>query len=137
MGLLQSQIDRQIGKHKEWYSIHYPLCGFCGHLFKPKDIVDLAHFIRRSSSRELQTVKLNCCLAHRDCHDIYDNSPDQAIYLPRFFEVMYIVWLLDRQYFSRVSGNYADLQDVFAKFPDVEEGEISHHGELVQLHYLL
>lgn len=98
--------------------------------------MDLAHLVRRSYSIELQSVKLNCMLAHRQCHDIFDNDPAQAIYLPRFIECMYIIWRIDEQYFNQVSGNYPQLSGIFDQFKTVPYEKLDHHGELLQLDYL-
>ena len=130
----QSGIDSQLYEIKKWYQHHFPLCGYCGHLVRGSG--ELSHFIRRSYSRELQTEKLNTCLAHPDCHTIYDDSPDQAIYLPRIIEVLYIVYLLDVQYFNLIAGHYEQLADVLQLFPSVSYQKIEHHGELLTLQYL-
>jgi len=130
----QSQIDRKCHELKRWYRENFPLCGYCGHLVRGSG--ELSHIIRRSYSRDLQTMKLNCCLAHPDCHEIYDNDPDQAVYLPRIVEVLYIIFLLDSTYFNLIAGHYEQLADVLQLFPSVQYQEIEHHGELLQLSYL-
>lgn len=130
----QSDIDHKLAIIKNWYKQHYPICGFCGHLVREGG--DLAHFIRRSYSVELQTNKLNSCLCHRHCHSCFDNSPDQAQYLPRIIEVMYIIWRLDQQYFNQIADQMPELFPVFEQFPGLEIGELDHHGELLQLTYL-
>lgn len=134
--MTQSQIDRELSSIKAWYSRNYPLCIFCGHLVR--DGGQIAHLIRRSYSRELQTVKLNTGLAHFECHEIFDDHPDQAVYLPRIVEVLYIIWLLDRQYFNLIASHYENLAGVLQLFPDVRSDipDIEHHGELLQLNYL-
>lgn len=134
MRLSQSQIESILQKHKAWYWKHYPLCVFCGHRVRHDG--DLAHLIRKSYSIPLQTVKLNCGIAHRSCHDIFDNDPGQAIYLPRFIECMYIIWMLDEQYFNQISHNYPQLSDIFSQFNTVPYEKLDHHGELIQLDYL-
>ena len=126
-------IESELHRIKEWYVINYPLCLFCGHRVNAGD---LAHLIRKSYSIPLQTVKLNTGLAHRQCHDLFDNDPAQAIYLPRFIECMYIIWTLDERYFNQISGNYPQLLDIFDQFNTVPCGKLSHHGELIQLDYL-
>ena len=130
----QNQIDRRCHEFKKWYQDNFPICGLCGHLVRGEG--DLAHIIRRSYSEKLQTVKLNCMLTHRDCHEIYDNDPDQAVYLPRIVEVLYIIFLLDSTYFNLIAGHYEQLADVLQLFPSVQYQEIEHHGELLQLSYL-
>ena len=131
----QSSIENICSQYKAWYRENFPLCIFCHHRIKEGE-GDLAHLIRRSYSRDLQTIKLNTGLAHPDCHTIYDDSPDQAIYLPRIIEVLYIVYLLDENYFNLIAGHYEQLADVLQLFPSVQYQEIEHHGELVQLLYL-
>lgn len=131
-----SHINRELSGIKVWYTENWPLCIFCGHGIKEGE-GDLAHLIRRSYSRDLQTVKLNTGLAHRDCHNIFDNEPDQAVYLPRIVEVLYIIFLLDSTYFNLIAGHYEQLADVLQLFPSVSGHEIHHHGELLTLQYLL
>jgi lipopolysaccharide biosynthesis protein len=131
----QQQIDRELSKIKSWYIANWPLCIFCGHRVK-EGTGDIAHLIRRSYSRDLQTVKLNTGLAHRECHYIFDNEPDQAIYLPRIIEILYIVYLLDENYFNLIAGHYEQLADVLQLFPSVPYQKIEHHGELLTLQYL-
>jgi len=128
------QIDRECAKIKTWYEQNWPLCIFCGHQVKGGE---LAHLIRRSYSIELQTIKLNTGLAHHDCQEIFDDHPDQAIYLPRIIECLYIIYLLDENYFNIISGHYAELADAMQLFPSVPYRKIEHHGELLQLNYLI
>ena len=132
----QSSIDSKLSKIKQWYHIHWPLCLFCNHYVKP-EFAQLAHIIRRSYSREYQDLKLNTGLSHPDCHDLFDNYPDQAIYLPRFLEIQFIGWLIDPAW-----HNEQKLLYDFYKFPDFEEisNEYSlhltppdHHGEMLIL----
>lgn len=131
--LIQSQIDRICAQYKAWFSAHYPLCLYCGHNVREGD---LSHIIRKSYSRELQTVKLNTGLAHRSCHDIWDNQPDQHIYLPRIVEILYIIYVLDENYFNQIAGNYESLAHILQLFPSVEYRDITYHGEILQLNYL-
>jgi hypothetical protein len=128
-----TEIDRICHEHKVWYVANYPLCGYCGHYVKHGD---LSHIIRRSASRELQTNKLNLCLAHSDCHKIWDDCPEQAIFLPRVLEILYCIYLLDLQYFYQYADHFPELFDVFEQFPEVGQEDIKHHGELIQLNYL-
>jgi lipopolysaccharide biosynthesis protein len=132
--LTQSQIDRICAQHKAWYWKNYPVCGYCGHRVRKEG--ELSHIIRRSYSRELQTVKLNTCLAHHDCHEIWDDKPDQHIYLPRIVEVLYIIFLLSPEYFHQIAGNYESLAHILQLFPSVEYRDIEHHGQVLQLIYL-
>jgi len=130
--LTQNQIDSELSKIKGWYKHNYPLCIFCGHRVKGGQ---LAHLIRRSYSRELQAVKLNTGLAHLDCHEIFDDHPVQAVFLPRILEVLYIIWILDEPYFNMIADNFEELSDAMQMFPQVQQN-IKHHGELLTLQYL-
>jgi hypothetical protein len=98
---------------------------------------DLAHIIRRSYTSEIMTLKLNTGLAHRECHDTYDNCPEQAQFLPRMPEILYIAWRLSPEYFYQIADKFPLLAPFFERFPEVEIGEIEHHGELLSLQYLL
>ena len=126
-------IESELHRIKEWYVINYPLCLFCGHRVNAGD---LAHLVRKSYSITLQTVKLNTGLAHRQCHSLFDDDPAQAIFLPRFTECMYIIWMLDQKYFNQISDNYPQLSGIFDQFKTVPYQNIEHHGELLQLDYL-
>ncbi|NMC59219.1 MAG: hypothetical protein GYA51_07545 [Candidatus Methanofastidiosa archaeon] len=130
----QSQIEKILSEYKKWYFINYPLCGLCGHIVRGEG--DLAHIVRRSYSIELQTMKLNTFLSHRVCHDLYDNSPAQAVYLPRIIEILYIAYLLDSDYFNLIAGHFEELAHVLQLFPTVEYRNIEHHGQILQLNYL-
>ena len=63
--------------YKEWYWHNWSLCLFCNHDVRKDG--DLAHIIRRSASSELKTLKLNTGLAHRECHEIFDNKPAEFV----------------------------------------------------------
>jgi len=133
MRLKQNNIDYELSVIKNWYQDNYPLCGFCGHRVK-NGYGELAHLIRRSASRELQTLKLNTMLSHHECHDIFDNKPKEAVYLPRFYEVMFIIFLIDDQYYSQMVGSlYPDVwfPNYFAISKDIHS--LEHHGELLTL----
>lgn len=119
--------ESKLSEIKEWYWKNWSMCIFCNH--KVRDEGDLAHLIRRSESIRLQTIKLNTGLAHRICHDIFDNKPGEAIYLPRFFEIMFIIYLLDEAYYNRIASLYngPDFSDV--TYPHALE----HHGQLLTL----
>ena len=135
--LSQEQIDRELTKIKSWYWLNWPLCIFCGHEVRRKEGGQLAHLIRRSETTALQTCKLNTGIAHYDCHSIFDDNPDQALYLPRIIEVMYIIWKLDADYFYRLSSRFPELNEVFELFPEVPDQRLEHHGELITLQYLI
>jgi len=128
----QSQIDSKLAKIKSWYEINHPLCIFCGHRVGKDG--QLAHLVRRSETRsEMQVNKLNTGLAHPSCHEIFDNDRIGTIFLPRFYEVMYIIYLLDPEYFMRISSYYPDHADLFDRFPDLPFKNIKHHGQLLHL----
>lgn len=118
---------------KDWYEQNYPLCIFCGHLVRNGD---LAHLIRRSYSEKYILLKLNTGLAHRDCHEIFDNEPSQALYLPRIIECFYIIWLIDKEYFNMKSSDFPQLLRIFQLFPALPYKTIEHHGQLT-LQYLM
>ena len=85
-------------------------------------------------------MKLNTGLAHHDCHEIADNKPQQAIYLPRFNEVHFIMWLIDPEIFKQVAVNvYPDYEfPDFVKIADeyaLHLTQPQHHGELLHLPY--
>lgn len=126
--------EAQLNKIKRWYVLHYPLCLFCGHRVNEGD---LAHIIRRSYTSEIMTLKLNTGLAHRECHEDYDNNPALAQLLPRMPEVLYIAWRLDPDYFYQIADKFPLLSPFFERFPEVEIGEIEHHGEILTLQYLV
>ena len=71
----------------------------------------VAHLISKSFSGELQTVKLNTGFAHPDCHEIFDDHHDKAIYLSRIVEVLCIIWTLDDHYFKMNAENFGELYD--------------------------
>jgi len=123
----QSETERKLADIKNWYIKHWPLCVFCNH--KIREGGELAHLIRRSESRRLQAVKLNTGLAHHNCHDIFDNKPGETIFLPRFFEVMFIIYLLDEAYYNRIASIYngPDFSNVTYPYP------LEHHGQLITL----
>lgn len=122
-------------KIKQWYWENWPLCLFCNHRIRKEG--DLAHIIRRSWSTRYQTLKLNTGLAHRACHDIFDNDPHGAVCLPRFNEVMFIGYLIDPGWMDEQKLLYP-----FYEFPDFEAISnryglhligYDHHGELLFL----
>jgi hypothetical protein len=106
---------------------------FCGHSVKKHG--DLAHLIRRSASSELKTLKLNTGLAHRDCHEIFDNKPSEAIYLPRFYECLFIIWRIDLTYYGQMANNYSMLGINLPDFFKIDQsiGPLEFHGELLTL----
>lgn len=95
----QSRIDRILAKRKKWLQAHEPICIFCGgHC--PNG--ELAHKIRRSYSRELQTSDLNTGLAHNDCHADFDDHLEEAQRLPKFWKVMEDIKIMDQLYYNRI-----------------------------------
>lgn len=127
------RIENELSKIKDWYEQHYPLCIFCGHLVKSGD---LAHLIRRSYSERYILCKLNTGLAHRDCHEIFDNDIQQSVFLPRIIECLYIIWLLDERYFSLIVDNFTSLLHILQLFPNLPFSQIDHHGQIITLQYL-
>jgi hypothetical protein len=102
------QIENILNKHKEFWLKHYPLCIFCGH--KVRNRGQLAHKIRRSADRNLSVMLFNTGLAHHECHEIFDNVPEEAVLLPLFWEVMYDISMIDSNYFYQLMINvYFDL----------------------------
>lgn len=141
----QSLIDSRLDRIKKWYWEFWPLCLFCNHRVKEEE-AQLAHIIRKSqhskiySREELITMKLNTGLAHHDCHEIADNDPEQAIYLPRFIEVHFLMWLIDPEIFSQVAANVYPLYEFpdFTRITDeyaLHWQDLQHHGELLYLPY--
>lgn len=132
----QNLIDSRLAKIKSWYLINWPVCIFCNH--RVGENAQLAHLIRKSETRsELQYEKLNTGLAHHDCHDIFDNKPYEMVYLPRIYEVLYIIWLLDPDYFNRISSYVPNYNNIYDSFPDLPYKDIEHHGELIHVNQWL
>jgi hypothetical protein len=102
----QNLINRALTARKKWLIDNEPNCIFC--LEFVGECGDLAHKIRRSyaSSRftgfEIQTHKKNVGLAHRLCHDVFDNSIKTAQHLPGFWSVMDDIKELDEQYYNKL-----------------------------------
>ncbi len=101
--LQQSKIDRKLQKRKEYLALYFPVCIFCGHLCKTGDLV---HLIPRSwqsknySREELQTLPMNTWLGHRECHNIFDNHPSEALELLPFIpSAMMIIKEIDIEYY--------------------------------------
>lgn len=112
----QRRVDSNLSIIKQWYQENYPICPFCGHrVFSG----DLAHFIRRSdrskywNNEDLQTLVYNVGLAHRDCHDIYDNHPDQAHYLPKILDVAFNVFIIAPDLYPSFADLYKITQRSF------------------------
>lgn len=132
----RNNIDQELTKIKLWYYENWPLCLFCNHNVRKGD---LAHLIRRSASTRLQTLKLNTGLAHRECHDIFDNKPGEAVYLPRFYECMFLIWRIDLAYHGILSYHYETLGIILPDFFNIDPQipTIEHHGQLLTLLPLL
>ncbi len=103
----QAAIDREIDKRKKWLILNEPVCIFCG---RPCKNGDLAHKIRRSwTSRlytrfELQTMPKNTGLAHRDCHDIFDNDKELSKTLPKYNKILKDIKEIDNEYYNITFG---------------------------------
>ena len=112
----QARIDRVNSKRKKWLIENYPVCIFCLHLVTGPQIkrgeVDLCHKIRRSETSdrytrfELQTMDRNTGLGHPDCHDIFDNDPENAVLLPGFPFVMQDIKEIDLKIYKRMLLTY-------------------------------
>lgn len=95
----QQKIDRELSKIKKELLRTRPMCIFC--LQRVGENCDLAHKIRRSETSniftkfELQTHKMNVGLAHRNCHDTFDDDPELAKSLPGYKAVMNDIKQLD------------------------------------------
>lgn len=107
----QKKIDRELTRIKRHWEANLPICIFCRHYVKPGE-GQLAHKIRRSETStnysrfELQTMYINTGLAHHDCHEIFDNVPEEAILLPGFPYVMNDIWIIDPLIFNRLMMNF-------------------------------
>jgi len=132
-----THIEAELHRLKLWYWHNWRLCLFCNHAVRKEG--DLTHLIRRSASIHLQTLKLNTGLAHRECHDIFDNKPGEAIYLPRFIECMYLIWKIDINYYGPLASCYSNTEITLPDFfkIDSELPPIEHHGELLTLRSFL
>jgi hypothetical protein len=110
----QQRIDARLSIIKQWYQENYPICPFCGHRVLSGD---LAHFVPRSFASKyyprevIQTLINNVGLAHRDCHEMYDDHPDQAHYLPKILDVAYNVAIIEPDYFPIMFDRY-NLSDI-------------------------
>jgi len=135
-------IESRLYQIKLWYYQNWPLCLFCNHRVRDGK-GQLAHIIRRSyqsskySREELQTMKLNTGLAHHACHEIYDNKPKEAVLLPRFLEVQFILWLIDPGFFEQQKliyedfFNFPDFAGITNKYPHL--AQCANHGDLLYL----
>lgn len=103
----QQYIDRVLYKKKKEWKKHDPVCVFGLHPLKNSEI-QVAHLIRRSekiegySRQELQTMDLNIAPACHDCHDIFDNDPELAVYLPGIHNVLNRIRQIDEMYYNRM-----------------------------------
>jgi len=105
----QAKINRAIRKRTEWLFVNYPLCIFCGHSIGK--YADPVHLIRRSNAIpdfdrfQIQTMDLNLWLGHRDCHDIFDNKPEEALLLPQFDLVMALIHQMSPEVYNELTIN--------------------------------
>lgn len=116
----QARINRKCAKRKQWLIENNPICIFCLHLITQRQIeygeVHLCHKIRRSdqssrySREELQTMDLNTGLGHPDCHDMYDNDPENAVLLPGFPFIMNDIKKIDINIYDKQKLNYGKGQ---------------------------
>jgi hypothetical protein len=97
----QRRIDSKVSKRKIWLKKNFPVCIYCLHLALEGDA---SHLIRRSYAselygrEELQTMDINIWLAHRTCHDIFDNSPSEAVRMNNFWGVMQLIRFIEPSY---------------------------------------
>lgn len=125
----QQHIYSEIHKLKLWYQEHEPFCIFCTHGVKE---FDMCHLIRRSDAVDgltriqLQTMKDNVWPGHRDCHDIYDNHPELAVFLPGIGKVIELVGKISPQHQQRLMQS---LSPYWPEFKTIES-KMSYSGEL-------
>lgn len=50
-------------------------------------------------------MDLNIGLTHHDCHVIFDNEPDQAVYLPRIGKILADIKKIDKDYFQLINSH--------------------------------
>lgn len=109
------RIQSKLARRKKYLLANEPICIFCLHLITPAQIrngeADLCHKIRRSEKSDLyddytlQVMDLNTGLGHRECHDIYDNSPEEAVKLPGFEQVLLDIYKIDQHIFNKCISN--------------------------------
>ena len=105
----QAKINRAVSKRTQWLFVNYPLCILCGHLIVKG--ADPVHLIRRSNAIpdydrfQIQTLDLNLWLGHRDCHDIFDNKPEEAMLLPQFDLVMALIQQMSPAAYNELNTN--------------------------------
>ncbi len=78
-------------------------CFFCG---RTDSSLDLAHLIRRSASTVHIENPLNCVLACRRCHDIFDNDPACRPHLPGFTRAMNRIREIDIDYYNEIHDKW-------------------------------
>lgn len=54
-------------------------------------------------------MDLNIGLAHRDCHEIFDDMPDQAVYLPGFRRILADIKKIDTDYHNLINNRIDDF----------------------------
>ncbi len=88
-----------ITNRRKWLIENEPFCILCDNFVGSNG--DLTHIIRQSYSIKLQMNDLNNGLSHRACHQIFDDQPKNAKYLPRINEVLKRMKSLDEKYYNR------------------------------------
>lgn len=96
------QINNWISKTKSGLLCENPYCGFCGKELRNGDIVDLAHLIRVGDEKKYKCDERNVVLAHRDCHDIYDNNTAGAIQLFMWDDIVKRIKEIDEGAYNRL-----------------------------------
>lgn len=99
------KIERELAKIKKEFLATYPICMLC--LQKVNSSCDLAHKIPRSYISKnftkfvLVTNRKNVGLAHRTCHNTYDQNKKLAKTFPGYEAVMSDVRVLDIEYYNQ------------------------------------
>jgi len=94
------EIKRELMEESPW-------CFFCGSTQKP---LDLAHLIRRSYSAVHRENPLNCVIACRRCHDIFDNNPSCRPSLPGFNRAMSRIKDIDELYYNQIYDKWMSFK---------------------------
>ena len=92
-----------------------PHCIFCGielsKSVRAYTFIDLAHLIRKSNTStkwsrlELFTMDENNGLAHRECHEIWDNNPKLIVTLHRHKECLKTIKRIDEDIYNQFMMN--------------------------------
>ena len=100
----QQKIANYEHRRKRYLRENEPRCIFCGCYCK---YGDLAHIIRKSNRSkkytylQLFTMDKNNGLAHRECHQVWDDHPKQIITLRRHKECLKIMKEIDEDIYNQ------------------------------------